>query len=143
MRCNSYSDKTPSVGPRAMNEPAIMTELHISRIVDSSRYRKFLRASVHLLATLPCICAQGQAVPSSSSTNISLTSTEGVDILSGKAGIVDYKGRRAIHLNPVPNAGDDDSTLAIFPTPDFHDASLRSMWRVRRAPVLQKAVRAR
>jgi hypothetical protein len=104
------------------SEPTIMTELQISGIVDSSRYSKFLTASVLLLATLPaCLCAQGQAVAPPSSTNIGLTSTEGVDIVDGKAEIVDYKGRRAMHLNPVPNAGDDDSTLAIFPAQDFHD----------------------
>jgi hypothetical protein len=103
-------------------EPTIMTELQISGIVDSSRYSKFLTASVLLLATLPAsVCARGQAVASPSSTNIGLTSTEGVDIVDGKAEIVDYKGRRAMHLNPVPNAGDDDSTLAIFPAQDFQD----------------------
>lgn len=99
-----------------------MTELQISGIVDSSRYSKALTASVLLLATLPAwVGAQGQAVAAPSSTNIGLTSTEGVDVVDGKAEIVDYKGHRAMHLNPVPNAGDDDSTLAIFPAQDFHD----------------------
>jgi hypothetical protein len=96
-----------------------LTELQIFVIVDSSRYSKFLTASVILLATLPAyVCTQGQAVASPSSTNIGLTSTEGVDVVDGKAEIVDSKGRRAMHLNPVPNAGDDDSTLAIFPAHD-------------------------
>jgi hypothetical protein len=99
-----------------------MTELLISGIVDPSRPSKFSTAFVLLLATLPaCVCVQGQGVVSPSSTNIGLTSTEGVDIVGGKAEIVDYKGRRAMHLNPVPNAGDDDPTLAIFPAQDFHD----------------------
>jgi hypothetical protein len=99
-----------------------MTKLQISGIVDSSRYGKFLTASVLLLATLPArVCTQGQEVASPSSTSVGLTSTEGVDIVDGKAEIVDYKGRRAMHLNPVLNAGDDDSTLAIFPMLDFHD----------------------
>ena len=96
-----------------------MNELQISGIVD---FRKFLRASALMLATLPaCVCAQGQGVALPSSTNAGLTSTEGVDILDGKAEIVDYKGRRAMHLNPVPNAGSDASTLAILPAEDFHD----------------------
>jgi hypothetical protein len=104
------------------SEPTNMTELQISGSVDSSRYGKFLTASVLLLATLPaCACAQGHGVASTSSTNIGLTSTEGVDIVGGEAEIVDYKGRRAMHLTPVLNAGDDDSTLAIFPAQDFHD----------------------
>ena len=99
-----------------------MTEVQIFGILDPSQHSKFFTASVFLLATLSaCVCALGQAVASPTSTNIGLTSTEGVDIVDGKAEIVDYKGRRAMHLNPIPKAGDDDSTLAIFPAQDFHD----------------------
>src|ERR1700685_1888552 len=88
------------------SEPTIMTEVQIFGILDPSRHSKFFTASVVLLATLSgCVCALGQAVASPSSTNIGLTSTEGVDIVDGKAEIVDSKGRRAMHLSPVPNAG--------------------------------------
>jgi hypothetical protein len=50
-----------------------------------------------------------------------------LEVLSGKAEIVTYRGRRAIHLVPSPDhQGSDDSVFAILRASDFQDGVIEA-----------------
>jgi hypothetical protein len=59
---------------------------------------------------------------SSSSHAISLNSLAGLEVLNGKAEMVSYRGRRAVHLIPSPeHQASDDAVIAILSGSDFGD----------------------
>jgi hypothetical protein len=57
--------------------------------------------------------------------SISLNSLNGLEIVGGKAEIVTYDGRRALHLSPPPDRQTNDvSVLAIVTAADFTDGTI-------------------
>jgi hypothetical protein len=61
----------------------------------------------------------------SSVVTIRLDSLTGLEVVDGKAEIATYRGRRALHLSPLPNhQAADYSMLAIVTATDFKDGTI-------------------
>lgn len=51
-----------------------------------------------------------------------LDSTQGLDLVAAQAEVVTWKGRRAIHLSPLPGQSKDDhAIMAVLDGTEFHD----------------------
>ncbi len=56
---------------------------------------------------------------------IRLDALDGLEVVNGRAEITTYRGRRALHLNPLPDQeGADEATLAIVAGTDFADGTI-------------------
>jgi hypothetical protein len=68
--------------------------------------------------------SHGQDAKPQAST-YSLTSLDGLEIVNGKAEVVTYRGRRAVHLVPLPgHQTPTDAMLAILNARDFKDGTI-------------------
>jgi hypothetical protein len=59
-----------------------------------------------------------------SATTLRLDSLHGLELVDAKAEVVNYRGRTALHLVPLPNPPKDYSMLAIVSGTDFKDGTI-------------------
>jgi hypothetical protein len=89
-----------------------------------------LQCKLWLVSVLPVAAllfsspASGQSAGSPSKSAVLLTSTEGIDVVNGKAEIVEHKGRSALHLVRTAETPQGGEILAILPGDDFHDGTI-------------------
>jgi len=65
----------------------------------------------------------GQA-PQRAAGTLRLDSLNGIELVDAKAEVVNYRGRQAVHLIPLPNQPKDYSMLAIVSGTDFKDGTI-------------------
>jgi hypothetical protein len=65
----------------------------------------------------------GQA-PKATTGTLALDTLNGLEMVDAKAEVVNYRGRRAVHLIPLPNQPKDYSMLAIVSGTDFKDGTI-------------------
>src|ERR1700735_5831349 len=75
-------------------------------------------AVVPVLLVLSASGTSGQDTKASVST-LRLDSVNGLELVDAKAEVVNYRGRSAVHLVPLPNQPKDYSMLAIVSGTDF------------------------
>jgi hypothetical protein len=76
---------------------------------------------------LCCVCVLGASygqTPKESSRTLPLDSLRGLELVDAKAEVVNYRGRPAVHLIPLPNQPKDYSLLAIVSGTDFKDGTI-------------------
>jgi hypothetical protein len=69
-------------------------------------------------------CLPAQATDRSAPAILTLTSTDGIDVVNGKAEVVEHIGRHAMRLVRSADAQPDSSMLAILPGIDFHNGTI-------------------
>src|SRR3954470_8455852 len=53
--------------------------------------------------------------------------TTGIDVVNGKIEIINYRGRPALHLVPLPGKENgDDGMMAVLSTTDFQDGTIEA-----------------
>lgn len=85
------------------------------------------RRLVVLTCTFGFLCAIGSFLQTKRIPvpTIRLDSLDGLELVNGKAEVRTYRGRRALHLTPLPDhQGADDTTLAIVTGTDFEDGTI-------------------
>jgi hypothetical protein len=87
--------------------------------------RKYsLSFRVLLLFVVVASCVHGQAPPARPVT-LPLNSLQGLEVVNGTAEVATYRGRRAVHFEPLPDhRGPGDAVLAILTGPDFKDGTI-------------------
>jgi hypothetical protein len=78
----------------------------------------FLISSV-LVSSLSC-----RQAPKTTSGTLALDSLSGLELVDAKAEVLNYRGRPAVHLIPLPNQPKDYSMLAIVSGTDFKDGTI-------------------
>jgi hypothetical protein len=76
---------------------------------------------------LCCVCVGGAShgqTPKQRSKSLPLDSLSGLELADAKAEVVNYRGRPALHLIPLPNQPKDYSMLAIVSGTDFQDGTI-------------------
>lgn len=87
--------------------------------------RGFLRIICGWGFVLSVIATSGQTTKIRTS-GYRLDSTDGLELFDAHARIVDYRGRRALHLSPEKNHGaDNGSMIALVAGSDFHDGTIQ------------------
>jgi hypothetical protein len=67
------------------------------------------------------VCGQSSKGPT---TTLRLDSVNGLELVDAKAEVVNYRGRAAVHLVPLPDQRKDYSMLAIVSGTDFKDGTI-------------------
>jgi hypothetical protein len=87
--------------------------------------RGFLRIICGWGFVLSVIATSGQ-ITTIRTSGYRLDSTDGLELFDAHARIVDYRGRRALHLSPEKNHGaDNGSMIALVAGSDFHDGTIQ------------------
>ena len=72
-----------------------------------------------------CATVAAPAAPPPAATTHRLDTLTGLEIVGGSGEIVDYRGRRALHLTPSPGGGaGDKAVIAILAGKDFGDGTI-------------------
>src|SRR5580704_14827885 len=103
--------------------------------------RGFLGTCCGMGLVLFVIATSGQATKIRTAA-YRLDSADGLELFDANARIVDYRGRRALHLAPEKNHGaDKGSMIALVAGSDFHDGTIEVDGAV--TPILSIAATAR
>jgi len=87
-------------------------------------HKSLLSFLVSTLFVFAISSVRGQEPPARPST-LPLNSLQGLEVVNGNAEIATYRGRRAVHLVPLPDhRGPGDAVLAILAGPDFKDGTI-------------------
>jgi hypothetical protein len=86
-----------------------------------------LKGVCRIVFVLPFVIAMsasyGQA-PKRTAGTLALDTLNGLEMVDAKAEVVNYRGRPAVHLIPLPNQPKDYSMLAIVSGTDFKDGTI-------------------
>jgi hypothetical protein len=85
--------------------------------------RNICKVAFLILSVLVLSASYGQ-MPKVTSGTLSLDSLSGLELIDAKAEVVNYRGRPAVHLIPLPNQPKDYSMLAIVSGTDFKDGTI-------------------
>jgi hypothetical protein len=85
--------------------------------------RNICKVAFLILSVLVLSASRGQ-MPKVNSGTLSLDSLSGLELVDAKAEVVNYRGRPAVHLIPLPNQPKDYSMLAIVSGTDFKDGTI-------------------
>lgn len=104
---------------------ARLRSLELSRRACERMREFFVLSAIAMMA----ICAFAQRPADAADTKAAaiampLTSTDGLEVVEGKADVGEHNGRRALQLLRSPTTRPDSSMLAILPASDFHDGTI-------------------